>query len=146
MKAILFLIANREHNVANSNDLFDAIEEKSKPAGITPKPMKELMDNWVNKKGYPIITVSRDYTAENVQIHQEYFSTVKPKETTEKENKEEEKVHWWVPINYATEEKIDFEETKATQWLEPEKNLTIEKLNSSQWLILNKQQTGTFNN
>lgn len=93
------------------------------------------MNSWVNYEGYPIITVTRNYSNNSAELKQERFFNRVEDATTE--------THiWQVPINYATASHPDFNDTKPEIWFET--SLTNINLNadSKDWIILNKQVTG----
>lgn len=48
-----------------------------------------------------------------------------------------------IPLNYATADNPDFSDTSATLWLTERSLTTAAGLNSTSWVIFNKQQTGT---
>lgn len=97
------------------------------------------MDNWVNKPGYPVITVTWDKKLSGtVNITQERFFLVKPAE--------EDKTQWYVPINYVTEkspEKV-MPTDKKSRWLIPGTNASFDKLDNTKWILFNKDQTGMY--
>ena len=94
------------------------------------------MDTWVTQPGYPVINVTRDYEKKTITVSQKRFLAKKPNETSRGE--------WWIPINYALQGSHEFENTTATDWLEPNKTLIIKNVKPDEWVIFNKQQTGTF--
>lgn len=98
------------------------------------------MNTWANQRGYPIITVTRDYDTGIAEISQDRFLSYDGKPHTIHSDR------WWVPINYVTGDNPNFTDTKATEWLEPNKHLIKNgSFKSDQWLIVNKQLTGSFN-
>lgn len=88
------------------------------------------MDNWLNKPGYPVVTVTK--TANNTfNLTQERFFLLKPvkQDTTQ----------WYIPITYVTEKAPN---DIQSFWMEPEKSIDI-SINASDWILFNKDQTGT---
>lgn len=97
------------------------------------------MDNWINEPGYPVITVTRDATASNIiNIKQERFFLVKPSEVN--------KIEWYIPINYVTQELPEtiMPKEEKYRWMKPGKETAFEKLNNEQWILFNKDQTGMY--
>jgi hypothetical protein len=95
------------------------------------------MDKWINYKGYPAVYVTRYYNTSTVEIKQERFF----KYNASKEEKND-KYEWYIPINYATQTKSDFNKTTPQEWLKTTiMNISID-IDSTDWLIFNKQQTG----
>ncbi|XP_071569030.1 aminopeptidase N-like [Temnothorax nylanderi] len=130
-----------ETSSVTSNDLFDSIQKSDKKlADYLPKnvSLKKVMDSWVNKPGYPVVTVTWNATSEQFDVTQErFFRTKSPKE---------DKTQWYVPINFVTEE--DPEEVlpadRKSRWLIPEEVMSIENLNKTKWILFNKDQTGYY--
>lgn len=92
------------------------------------------MDNWINKAGYPVVTVEKPTNLTNkVNLKQERFYLVKPaKQDTTK---------WYIPITYVTQEAP--EDTKQL-WMKPETaSVSVDNVNNTQWVLFNKDQTGT---
>lgn len=53
---------------------------------------------------------------------------------------------WWIPLTFATESRLDlFNVTSPFAWLQPKVGkLTIEDLNSKEWVIFNVQEVGYY--
>lgn len=51
---------------------------------------------------------------------------------------------YWVPINFATTDNPDFEDTTATLWLTSSSLNYNASLSNSSWIVINKQQTGMY--
>jgi len=97
------------------------------------------MNNWVNEPGYPVITVTWSKTqSDSVNITQERFFLVKPMK--------EDNTQWYVPINYVTEESPTevMPTDEKSHWMIPETHFVLDKLNSTKWILFNKDQTGTY--
>lgn len=100
-----------------------------------PFSIKDIMKSWVTQPGFPIVQVTRNYSAQIIQLQQTSFSenqtAVKDKNLT-----------WYIPINFATGSNPDFDKTVPDIWLkDPSMNVSVET-KPEDWLILNKQQTG----
>lgn len=117
---------------ATSDDLFNALNEKWNDKDLS---VKTIMDTWVTQSGYPVITVTREEN--KIRIKQERFLAKKPNQTESEEK-------WWIPINFASEKKADFDTTSASNWLKPNESLEIGDVDAAQWVIFNKQQTGYY--
>lgn len=88
------------------------------------------MDSWLNKSGYPVVTVSK--IADNkFNLTQERFFLLKPviQDTTQ----------WYIPITYVKKEAPNHVQSF---WMKPGK-LTSVSINVSDWILFNKNQTGT---
>ncbi|KAG7211603.1 hypothetical protein KM043_010858 [Ampulex compressa] len=122
---------------ADSDELFKHLQTAATESKLFPKDfdMKTTMDAWVNKPGYPVVNVIRKNQSDEVEVTQERFLMASNKDKTT----------WYVPLNYATENEPNFDNTTAAEWLKPDgKAVTIKGLNASQWVIFNKQQTGYY--
>ncbi|KAG5311631.1 AMPN Aminopeptidase, partial [Acromyrmex insinuator] len=126
----------------DSNDFFKSVQTSTKkveeclPKSVT---LTQVMDNWVNKPGYPVITVTWNKKLPGtVNITQERFFSVKPVK--------EDKTQWYIPINYVTEESPEkvMPTDKKSRWLIPGTNASIDKLNDTKWILFNKNQTGFY--
>lgn len=50
---------------------------------------------------------------------------------------------WYVPINFATADNVDFSDTSATYWLSNSSDLTLNlTIDADDWLIVNKEAAG----
>lgn len=94
------------------------------------------MDNWLNKAGYPVVTVERpENSTRIVHLKQQRFYLVKPEK--------QDTTQWYIPITYVTEEAP---ENTRLLLMKPESapdhNNTV-PVNDTQWILFNKDQTGT---
>ncbi|KAK0167904.1 hypothetical protein PV327_001759 [Microctonus hyperodae] len=95
--------------------------------------IKETMDPWLEQKGYPILTVSRDYNTGLTNVSQ------KMARLYDVDNK------WTIPLTYATESNPNFTSTAPMMWInESEVNVTIPNIDKDDWIILNIQQRGFY--
>ncbi|XP_057660385.1 glutamyl aminopeptidase-like [Diorhabda carinulata] len=122
-------------STASPKDLLSALEEQAPvsnlPSGIT---FSEVMDNWFNKPGYPLVTVS--YDGENVVLKQDKFLYLGADSTTK----------WNIPITYTlSTDEIKFENVVPTDWLTTS-SLTIPSLlkDNKAWIILNNQESAYY--
>jgi len=101
------------------------------------------MNTWIEQKGYPLITVTRDQHTGNIKITQEHFQPYKIMTERKNTTSDTKNMKWWVPINFATRTDPDFSSTLATHWLPPEaEELVIDDIDPQDWIIVNIQQTG----
>lgn len=53
------------------DDLWTALQQQAVQDNVTlPAPMKEIMSTWTLQMGYPLVTVTRDYTSNTTLISQ----------------------------------------------------------------------------
>ncbi|XP_075971880.1 aminopeptidase N-like [Anticarsia gemmatalis] len=104
-----------------------------------PFPLTTIMDNWINRGGFPVLTVTRSAgTAESVVVTQERFLTDRTLQSSDR---------WHVPINWVLSSNPDFSDTKPLGWVPPAfpaRSFDIPGLSQAQWYIFNKQQTGYY--
>ncbi|XP_012269271.2 aminopeptidase N-like [Athalia rosae] len=134
-----YLDANA-YGAATSDDLFAALEEAKREAGILPHvDVKEVMDTWVNQMGYPVVTVTRNYTTSTAEVSQERYLSVNATTTDDHDYK------WWIPLNWASEASPYFNETVPTSWIRAQDESVIKSgFDPEGWIILNIQQTGFY--
>ncbi|KAK0182707.1 hypothetical protein PV327_000817 [Microctonus hyperodae] len=92
--------------------------------------------NWINLPGYAVINVKRDYDTGKAIITQSRFLKEMNQTSSEK---------YWIPINFVTEDNLNFMDTNVTHWLDPSKDsIEIDQLKKDQFVIFNKQQFGYY--
>ncbi|XP_076675235.1 aminopeptidase N-like [Andrena cerasifolii] len=128
-----------EHKYSNvtSNDLWEAMQSALNQSNTTGGnfQVKEVMDTWIEQTGYPLVTVTRNYTTGDITISQE----PSPADTDKTQRK------WCIPINYATASTPDFSATKPMRWLKQnDDKLVIQGVDVDDWIIVNLQHTGYF--
>lgn len=106
--------------------------------------MKDLIDSWSLKAGYPLIEVSRDDN-NNITFKQSKFSY--------KVEKDDDST-WIIPINMATASSPSFDDTEPVIWLtkesetiqpvEPEPEPEAFSWTTDDWIVVNIQQTGFY--
>ncbi|KAJ8889458.1 hypothetical protein PR048_008957 [Dryococelus australis] len=134
-------LKDRAYGVSDPDQLYSSLQEQLNESSELYINVKEVMDTWTNQKGYPVITVTRDYKAGTATVEQDRFLLKRAGETA---NTQQYK--WWVPISLTSSTSADFQTTPPSSWLEP----THDQLHltgvasSNDWLILNIQQTGYY--
>lgn len=132
----------RAFGAADSDDLFEALQEAETEGYILPYHVyvKDIMDTWVEQMGYPVVTVTRNYTTATTEISQERFLIGEASSTDDHDYK------WWVPLNWVSQASPDFSATVAQDWIRSQdESVMLSGLNASGWVIFNKQQTGQSN-
>ncbi|XP_074110744.1 aminopeptidase N-like [Cotesia typhae] len=100
------------------------------------KLLEEIIENWKSYKGHPVVTIERNYQANSAIIKQSAF--IRYLNTTSLRRN-------WQPLNFATQDDADFDDTTVTNWLDPEmESLEIVTPPPDKWLICNKQQFGYY--
>lgn len=99
--------------------------------------LKTLFTSWTHQNGYPLLTVTRNYTLNQVDLKQErYFNP---------SNGINDTTLWWIPYNYVSGSNPNFNGTAAIGWMS-EKSATITSalFTSEDWIIFNVKQTSFY--
>lgn len=128
------------YSTANLESLYKAMEVAMRAEKYElPYDLKSIMDSWMNREDYPILNVTRNYENKSMLVEQVSYLSL-----TESKLEKNEPINWYVPINVATNNNPDFNKTTPDLWLKGSSlNVSIEA-NAEDWIVLNKQQTGTF--
>lgn len=117
----------RSHKNADSSDLFECFNENWEKNVTT---FENLMDEWVNKPGYPVVNVVRKEN--NYEISQKRFLLYGNENSTTK---------WWVPLTYFRLSDIN-NNTLPELWLKPNNAYVQVKVEEGDGIIFNTLQTG----
>lgn len=119
----------RNHKNADSSDLFKYLNKYGKKL---PKNVmfEQVMDEWVNKPGYPVVNVIRK--EKTYEISQKRFLLYGSKNSTTK---------WWVPLTYFRLSNIN-EITLPELWLSPKDEFVNVDVKEGDGIIFNTLQTG----
>lgn len=102
---------------------------------VIPKTVtvKALMNSWSSQSGYPLITITRNYSEEYAVINQ----TKMTEDTNITSN-----TYWYVPIAYITKNDSNVKEI----WLENtgETDLDLNGTSNDSWVLLNIDERGWF--
>jgi aminopeptidase N len=72
-----WLIFPSAYGNAQQDDLWQAMQEQADEEGIVlPATVKEILDTWTYKMGYPVVTVTRDYATGGALVTQVYDDTI----------------------------------------------------------------------
>lgn len=122
------------------DDLWKALQDTLDESDVPHNDfkVKEVMDTWFQQSAYPVVTIDRDYDTGKIKVTQQ-------KRVQSSFNDTETNGTWWIPLNYITQSNLNSSSTLATHWLKPQdESLTIEGVNSNDWIIVNKQLTGKY--
>uniref|UniRef100_A0A1B0DCY6 Aminopeptidase n=1 Tax=Phlebotomus papatasi TaxID=29031 RepID=A0A1B0DCY6_PHLPP len=127
---------------ATQDDLWGYLTDEARKSGVFDGEMsvKEIMDTWTLQTGFPLITVARDYASGAIELHQQRFFIIN--QTVE----EDKSPIWWIPVTFTTRSQLNFQNTTPTHWLRGEKSIVLEgvKIDPSDWIIVNVQQSGYY--
>ncbi|EDW84910.1 uncharacterized protein Dwil_GK12886 [Drosophila willistoni] len=134
-------LSKYQYSVANELNLFDCLQTAVLQDGQFPHQLwthkvREIMLSWTHSEWMPIVSVIRNYQNNTITFRQRSIHS--------------KSEHWWIPLNFATTQQPSFEQTHAEYFMPPQTQHTISledlklQLNGSDWLIVNKQQTGFY--
>lgn len=133
-------LKSRQYGNAVQDDLWDALTKQAKANKVPlPTGVKQIMDTWTLKMGFPVVTVTRDYDNSSVFLSQERFLMQRSNASSQ-----DKTVYlWWVPLTYTT----DFQ-TIGSTWLADGQTSKKHELSipadKNQWLIFNVDQMGYY--
>ncbi|XP_043065120.1 aminopeptidase Ey-like [Drosophila ficusphila] len=131
---------------ADRDDLWDSLTQAAHKNFILPKDyeIKAIMDSWILQTGYPILHVTRDYSARTASFSQDrYLLNTNLSKTDRSEC-------WWIPLSFTTQEEKDFNNTAPKAWMECSKTAkslpkTLEDLpGPDQWVIFNTRLSSPY--
>lgn len=146
---MLFFVLS-QYSVVEEDDLLNSIQkvinEKNVPLFNEDNRFIHTFKSWTSQTGYPLLTVTRNYENESFTIHQEFFIG---------DNEQRSKLSnnnslWWIPINFATATKPEFNILTPDFLMPPIRDFTVDEIITGReifendWLILNKQRTGYY--
>lgn len=130
-----------QYSVVNELDLFDALqsailEDKKFQQQSWTNSVRDIMLSWTHSEWLPIVSVLRNYENNTITFRQRSIHS--------------KSEHWWIPLNFATAQSPNFEQTHVEYFMPPvmEHTLSLDELHlqvsGRDWLIVNKQQTGFY--
>lgn len=136
-----------KYSNAEEKDLWEALMEQigETPGSLLPAnvTVKQVMDSWTLQDGYPVITVTRDYSDGSATVSQARFVLDNSSSDT----------LWYIPVSYTTQEETIgatniSRKTFPRIWLRQEPTITILNLTKpksfQQWVLFNIQATGYY--
>lgn len=79
--------------------------------------VKDIMDTWTLKKGYPYVTVDRAYGKKQMILTQNWF-LLNP-DSKIKDTEEYANYKWFIPFTYTSKENPIFDFETKPIWIEP---------------------------
>lgn len=145
-KGVSNYLKRHKYGNAQQDDLWNSLTEEAHKNNALPKniTVKQIMDAWTVKTGYPVIKVDRDYKKGTADISQKRYlsDTVRARDELE--------TCWWVPLSYTTASELDFNDTHPEDWLACDDNdVAVPKTlkgmpDSDEWVLFNIQLSGLY--
>lgn len=136
-----------KYSVVEPEDLWRALQDALDETAVLRNKFRiqKVMDTWIGQKGYPLVTVTKDWQTGRTAFTQECFRPYKKFGMHRNISKTDAgDARWWIPINFATRSNPDFSSTSPAAWLSPQVDeLVITDGTAPQdWIIVNVQHTG----
>ncbi|KAG5680753.1 hypothetical protein PVAND_010240 [Polypedilum vanderplanki] len=139
-QALNLYVNTNNHKGAVSQDLVDAFVSTLQLTGTYTFPFDRAFRTWETQKGFPVIHVRYDSEIQSFQITQERFFNVKEQRVNDGSS-------WYIPLNYATAESPNFDDTKITDFFvdgEDVWHIFAPNHQTNNWYVFNKKQTGYY--
>lgn len=135
---VYYLSISSSYKSTVEDDLFAALDNAAKADNTLDHNLNvhTIFGSWSNQKGYPLLTVERDYQKGTVTLKQSRYISPKTNST--------DATTWWIPYNYATASNSNFDDTKPDGWLSQKTKELSGNWSSNDWILFNKQQTGFY--
>ncbi|CAH2226479.1 jg2832, partial [Pararge aegeria aegeria] len=115
-KALHNYLTKHSYSNAEQDDLWAELTEVNRQHGGLSRnvTVKEVMDTWTKQTGYPLLTVTRDYSDKSVTITQKRYLSLGATRSTSS---------WWVPLSVLCEREAD-QPNQRVQWLADDEGVT----------------------
>ncbi|XP_047356271.1 thyrotropin-releasing hormone-degrading ectoenzyme-like isoform X1 [Vespa velutina] len=131
------------HGAADQEDLWDIFQEEIKSRSHMEFSMRNIMKNWTDHAGFPVVHVLRNNETGLVELTQERFyrDALNPHGTSEE--------LWSIPLTWTIESDQRFDGTLPKAWM-LERRMVIndtglsEAIFNNQWILFNINQTGLY--
>ncbi|XKL66707.1 hypothetical protein PGB90_010127 [Kerria lacca] len=126
----------------NPTDLWNAFDDQVKEDNITlPMSVSDIMNEWTNRAGYPLIQVSRVPHKHCIPIQQHVYHSWRSSV-----NKSESPAKWVIPLTFTKKSHINFHNTTPSLWLEAGKKIVLhgEIDPDTEWILFNVQSAGYY--
>ena len=131
----------RRYGSASQDDLWRHLSEQAIKDNTLPEDLdvKTIMDSWTLQKGYPVVTVTRNFQSQTAVVSQDRFVLDGQRESRDLQYK------WYVPLHFTTPEE-GFENTTTQRWLKPNEQFVViaGMPDADVPVIFNVQQTGYY--
>ncbi|XP_077977799.1 aminopeptidase N-like [Glandiceps talaboti] len=136
-KGLFKYLIDNAYASATSRHLWEAMEWAAKEDGITVD-VPSVMDTWLLQMGYPLVTVTRDYTTGSAIISQKHFLMDQDSNNTLRESPYGYK--WKVPVTYTAATEPNFDNPSTTWLLQERDELTLTGVGQDEWVVFNINQ------
>jgi len=135
---------DKKFDAAEQDDLWHHLTVQGHKDGTLAKDMdvKTVMDTWTLQKGFPVITIKRNYQDKTATVSQQKFVLGG---SDMKKGSEDKKYSWWIPLTFTTPGNT-FDNTYSEHWVrEGEDSKDMQGMPDRDTpVIFNIQQTGYY--
>jgi len=135
---------DKKFDAAEQDDLWHHLTVQGHKDGTLAKDMdvKTVMDTWTLQKGFPVITINRNYQDKTATVSQQKFVLGG---SYMKKGGEDKKYSWWIPLTFTTPGNT-FDNTYSEHWVrEGEDSKDMQGMPDRDTpVIFNIQQTGYY--
>jgi len=135
---------DKKFDAAEQDDLWHHLTVQGHKDGTLAKDMdvKTVMDTWTLQKGFPVITIKRNYQDKTATVSQQKFVLGG---SDMKKGSEDKKYSWWIPLTFTTPGNT-FDNTYSEHWVrEGEDSKDMQGMpDRDTAVIFNIQQTGYY--
>ncbi|CAH0553114.1 unnamed protein product [Brassicogethes aeneus] len=134
-KGLQDFIRKYAYSSASQDDLWEIFTITARNESIIPEnvTVKDLMDSWTKQSGFPLVTVTRNYSSEIAKLNQTKMA---------EDNIPSESL-WFIPVTYITS---DEDNVTKSIWVENvrEIDLNLTSSDNNSWVLLNIDETGFY--
>ncbi|CAG2055212.1 unnamed protein product, partial [Timema podura] len=135
LKGLHTYLANHGYSNSEPDNLFAALQEQllldSPDADLN---VKTVMDTWINQMGYPVVTVTRNYSSASASVSQERFLIQRNPDSTDSHD-----YKWWIPLSYTSKTGAQFNVTTPSRWLQANETYYRVNYDANNWNSLISQ-------
>jgi len=135
---------DKKFDAAEQDDLWHHLTVQGHKDGTLAKDMdvKTVMDTWTLQKGFPVITIKRNYQDKTATVSQQKFVLGG---SDMKKGGDDKKYSWWIPLTFTTPGNT-FDNTYSEHWVrEGEDSKDLQDMPDRDTpVIFNIQQTGYY--
>lgn len=108
-----------EYDNAEQDDLWEALTEQAHTDGTLSQALtiKQIMDTWTLRKGYPLVTINRATGSNQITLTQKWF-LLNPLNTIQG-TAEYDEYKWYIPFSYTSQETPNWDFESPTTWFMP---------------------------
>lgn len=115
----------------------DAFTAATRANGFTDFNFDYAFRTWERQRGYPVVHISYNSQTGNFELTQERFFEQKSYGVNDTSK-------WYIPINYATQNTPNFDDTRITDYFKDTESVKLISATPGNWYVFNKQQFGYY--